>query len=211
MKNNFEIKICGMCRSDDILKADELGVEYTGFVFFPGSSRFISPHKAAVMLEGIRVSCRKVGVFVNQKREEIEKITADLRLDAVQLHGDETPEDFTDFPVPVWRALRQNVQDVIIEAEKWIVDRYVVDSGSAENFGGTGARGDWGKAAEFARNRKIMLAGGLNSRNVREALKKVLPFGVDAVSGVESKPGCKDHDEMEKFVKAVRMLERGVV
>lgn len=210
MTNHFEIKICGMRREEDILKADELGVDYVGFVFYEGSPRFISPVKLAKILDRISLSCRKVGVFVNHEREYIEKVTAELGIDIVQLHGDEDPQEFCHFPFPLWRALRQNASDVYIEAGKWSAERYVLDTGSAEKYGGTGVKGDWDKAALFARKYRIMLAGGLSSRNVATALKKVLPQGVDVSSGVEDRAGCKNHREMENFVKAVRSMEEEV-
>lgn len=206
MERRFEIKICGMRLEDDIKKADELGVEYVGFVFYPKSPRFVNPIHLVGLLSHLAVSCRKIGVFVNEKRDYVEKIVSDMGLYAVQLHGDEHPSDFAEFPVPLWRAVRQNVHNIEKESAKWNVERYVLDTGTHEKYGGTGIMGDMNEAAKFAGKHKIMLAGGLNSRNVKEVLRNIFPFGVDVASGVEIEPGRKNHEEMKKFVEAVRSI-----
>lgn len=257
MTHKVEIKICGMTQEDDVRRADELGVDYVGFVLYPGSPRHVSAAQLVRLLDRVRPACRVVGVFVNEARQTVEKVAADARLFAVQIHGDERPEDFAGMKLPIWRAVRlseglvpemagrsdggrhrggkglppsrpvreMNSDDGgVVEGanplapdvlhtgatrpwDGWVAERYVLDTAVSGSYGGTGVKGNWVAAAEFSRVHRTMLAGGLQGGNVADAIRTVRPFGVDVASGVESKPGRKDHAEMEKFVKAVRAIE----
>jgi len=207
MTCKVEIKICGMTQEDDVRRADELGVDYVGFVLYPGSPRHVSAAQLVRLVDRVRPACRIIGVFVNETRQTVEKVAADARLFAVQVHGDERPGDFAGMKLPLWRAVRLSGGSASGNEDGWVAERYVLDTAVSGSYGGTGVKGNWVAAAEFSRIHRTMLAGGLQSGNVADAIRTVRPFGVDVASGVESKPGCKDHAEMEKFVRVVRAIE----
>lgn len=204
---SIEIKICGFTNADDLKAAADLGVEYVGFVIFPGSPRCISPVMLSRIVEKSGCQARRIGVFVNEGREFVERIARDCGLHAVQLHGDEPPEAYADFPVRVWRAAWFKEEAFVPNPTKWKVDRFVYDATVMGKYGGTGRTADWGKASEFARAYPTMLAGGLEAGNVADAIATVRPIGVDAVSSLEVVPGRKDREKMKKFVEAVRRVD----
>lgn len=203
-----EVKICGLTNTDDAMAAFDFGADYLGFILYALSPRGIDTAKLARVVDKIDKSARVVGVFVNSSRAEIEKVARDCGLHAVQLHGDEDPSDFTDMPVTVWRAVKQ--QDGIFTPlpEKWRADRYVIDAVAPELYGGTGIEVDWHDTAGFARAYPVMLAGGLTPDNVTDAIRIVEPLGVDVASGIEVEPGKKDHGKMKRFIEAAKGQEK---
>lgn len=200
----LEIKICGLTDSDDVKYALELGADYIGFVLYQRSPRGIEPLTMAKLLDKVGLPCKAVGVFVNMPRAEVEKIAADCSLYAVQLHGDESAEEFIDMALPVWRAVRLNDGRCFPDVSGWQAERYVVDAAVPGEYGGTGETTDWKAARVLAEKVPVMLAGGLTPGNVADAVKAVAPLGVDVASGVEYAPGLKDHRKMEDFIKGAR-------
>ena len=132
----------------------------------------------------------KVGVFVNESPARIEEIAADLALDVVQLHGDEKPDDHPR-NTRVWRAFRVNGDAI---PREYPAEAIVLDGP------GQGRTFDWSVASEIPGN--VIVAGGLTPENVQAAVEATRPWGVDTASGVESKPGKKDHARMREFIKA---------
>lgn len=191
----LEIKICGLTNVDDARCALDAGADYLGFVLYPRSPRGIDAARLRGILDRLDRPVRAVAVVVNEPRAGLESVASDCGLWAVQLHGDERPEDFRDCPFRVWRAVRG------AEPAGWTADRYVVDAAVPGLYGGTSVRADWGMAAEMARRLPLLLAGGLNADNVKSAVKAVCPLGVDVSSGVEKAPGIKDHDAIRAFVR----------
>lgn len=202
------VKICGLTNRDDAMFALEHGADFIGFVLFSGSLRGISGMKLCRILDEIDVDRKPVAVFVNEKREEIEKIAADCNLHAVQLHGDEDPNLFSDMNAPVWRAVKVQDGIYIPDPVGWTAERYVLDAAVPGEYGGTGVIADWEKAAVLAGEYPVMIAGGLTPGNVKEAIRIVQPMGVDASSGLEKKAGLKDHGKVKKFIAAVRDAEQ---
>ncbi len=203
------IKICGLRTPDDAVKAVEIGVDAIGLVFYPASPRFVEP-QLAVSIARAASRVLKVGVFVNADIEEIIR-TADLcGLDAVQLHGSEGPGILEKLHgLPVIKAFGKYVLD-----SPGIMNQYggfsawLVDSGVPSNPGGTGKTLDFGRVLKLRRDMApLVLAGGLNSSNVQDAIRTVYPDGVDISSGVESSRGVKDHGKMEEFVRQVRLAD----
>lgn len=205
----IEIKICGMTSVDDVNAAIEMGADYVGFVMYPRSPRRISAMMVARILDRTRnAQGRAVGVFINEPRKHVEQVARDLKLRAVQLHGDEDTEEFRDMPVPVWRSVSAIDEELLPDPGEWDVERYVFDAPGLGRYGGTGRKADWKKAAAFARRNPVMLAGGLRPENVADAISVVAPAGIDVSSGVELKPGVKDHRKMKAFIdNARRSLE----
>ena len=204
MLTQTEIKICGLTSLDDAQAAKEAGADFLGFVLYPKSPRGISASALCRIVERIIGRPKIIGVFVNESRADILRITSDCNLYAVQLHGDESVGDFADMPVPVWRALHVYNGKTVPKADQWPAERYVMDAAASGQYGGTGTTTDWPVAARLAKRFSVMLAGGLTPENVSEAIRIVQPTGVDVASGVEKEPGRKDYKKLKAFIEAVQ-------
>ena len=196
------VKICGITRAEDALAALEEGATALGFVFWPKSPRFIDPHRARAIVASLPPPVVAVGVFVNQPADEVNRVAERVGLNAVQLHGDETPGFAATVTRPVMKAV--SLANGWRDADAWPADvTLLVDAHDMEHRGGTGRKADWVAAATLAGRRRIVLAGGLTPENVREAIAAVRPFGIDVSSGVESAPGIKDGDKLAALFEAV--------
>lgn len=201
----IKIKICGLRRKQDIEYANMLKVDYAGFVFAP-SRRRISFEEARMLIADLDTDIKKVGVFVNERREVIERACDELGLDVIQLHGDEPPENVRGFRgVSVWKAIRVENADSLKAAHNYEVDGILLDTSVIGLYGGTGLRFDLNLLEGVRFRQPVILAGGLNTDNVEEAVLKVKPFAVDVSTGVET-GGYKDFEKMKKFVERVRSL-----
>jgi phosphoribosylanthranilate isomerase len=206
----LRIKICGITREEDAWAAIEAGADALGFVFVPGTPRFIEPGRAAAITRSLPPFVSRVGLFVNADPEHIRATVAEARLDTVQLHGDEPPEVGLSLlgPVRVIQAFRvqgpetlQRLPDYRKSADAWLLDAYV--PGTA---GGTGARFDWNLAVQARElGHPLILAGGLKPENIAEAVRQVRPFAVDVSSGVESSPGQKDAEKIRELIRSARL------
>jgi phosphoribosylanthranilate isomerase len=146
-----------------------------------------------------------VGVFVNETPEKVLETMEAVGLDFAQLHGDERPEDCAAIPIDRWyKALCATDRSVLAMLAAWPCRCLLLDAGRPGRPGGTGETCDWTVAAEAAKSHRVILAGGLRASNVGEAIRAVMPYGVDTASGIESKPGIKDPKKMRAFVEAAR-------
>jgi phosphoribosylanthranilate isomerase len=200
------IKICGLTNLDDARWAIEAGADYLGFVLYPKSPRYLPIKELSRITDELPETIRKVGVFVNEAPILIKEVVSVCGLAAVQLHGDEDPEDFEDVGAPLWRAIRLQAGKWTPEPRNWAAERYVMDAFSPA-YGGTGMTLDWATAGAFAARHRAMLAGGLTEENVREAIRRVKPLGVDVSSGVELAPGRKDRRKVAAFISAARAAD----
>lgn len=201
------VKICGITRAEDAQLAVRLGASAIGFIFWPGSKRFIDPYRARAIAAVLPPFVTPVGVFVNQPATYVNGVAKLVRLGAVQLHGDETPDLVPAIERPVVKALGRIDAST---AQAWPERvRLLVDADDPVQRGGTGARADWAAAAVLAAQRPVMLAGGLTPANVAAAIRQVRPLGVDVSSGVETAPGIKDPGRMEQLFEALRAVARG--
>jgi phosphoribosylanthranilate isomerase len=202
------VKICGITRPQDADLAARLGASALGFIFWPGSPRYVEPAAAKAIAASLPASVAKVGVFVDEPADAIARIMDEAGLDVAQLHGRETPE--------FCRALRLGLKagSRVIKAiglaeepapfgdfDPDIV--LLVDAHDPARRGGTGRTVNWDAAREIASTRRTILAGGLNAANVKLAVRSVRPFGVDVSSGVESSPGIKDSNRLRSFFEAL--------
>ena len=204
----IEIKICGMTHLDDVTVALESGADYVGFVLYDKSPRGVTPRLVRRIVEQSDPSLRAIGVFVNESAAYVREVAGDCGLHAVQLHGREVVSDFVDFPLPLWRAIWVGgLATTGVDPAAWPAERLVVDAAVPGLYGGTGSVADWDQAAQLAQQYPVMLAGGLTPANVTQALAAVHPRGVDAASGLEKDPGCKDHDRVRDFIQKVREYE----
>jgi phosphoribosylanthranilate isomerase len=193
------IKICGITRLEDAEAAVAGGAAAIGFIFWPGSPRYIDPHRARAIAAALPPFVTPVGVFVNQPLHEVNGVASLVRLGVVQLHGDETPAFAAAVSRPVLKAV--HVGDGIAGWPTRV--RLLLDVHDPVARGGTGRTIDWAAAADIAARRDIVLAGGLTPRNIADAIARVRPFGVDVSSGVECAPGIKDHERLRALFEAV--------
>ncbi len=201
------VKICGITREEDARAAVDLGASAVGFVFWPASPRFIPPARAKAIVERLPPFASTVGVFVDESKEQVRRIAAQVGLSAVQLHGGETPAYAARLGVRVIKAVRADAA-ALAGLDDWPeTTTLLVDATDPERRGGTGSVADWTMASRMARRRPMMLAGGLTPENVAQAIREVRPDGVDVSSGVESSPGVKDHAALRRFFDAVRRAE----
>jgi phosphoribosylanthranilate isomerase len=195
------IKICGITRPEDATAAVNAGADAVGFVFWPGSPRFIDPFRARAIARRLPPFVTPVGLFVNQPRDYICGVASLVRLGAVQLHGDEAPEFAASIDWPVIKALP------VDRASGWPIETMLLlDAHDPVRRGGTGRTIDWRAAAGIAATRRVLLAGGLNPENVAEAVARVRPFGIDVSSGVERSPGVKDEQKIRELFEALSAL-----
>ncbi len=195
------VKICGVRSVEDALVAVRAGADMVGLNFHPASRRYVERERAARIADAVPPGVWCVGVFVDRTRDEIEEVRAKVRLDAIQLHGDEPPEMLRGWPVPVIRAVRLGSAEQAARTAGDIDPDYFLCEGSSDRgHGGVGARFDWAWASAFPAER-LFLAGGLDPGNVAEAVRAVRPFAVDVASGVEGSPGTKEPALVAEFVK----------
>jgi phosphoribosylanthranilate isomerase len=197
------IKICGITRAEDAQAAVEYGASAVGFVFWPDSPRYVEPDRARAIIAALPSTVAAVGVFVNQPASHVNGVVSLVRLAAVQLHGDETPAFAAEMTRPVIKAVPVDV-DAPAVAEWPESVMLLADAKDPARHGGTGLRADWRAAALVARGRRLLLAGGLTPENVAEAIAQVRPFGIDVSSGVERRPGVKDHGRLKALFDAMR-------
>lgn len=197
-----KIKFCGFTREEDLHMAIRLGVDYVGFVLYPQSPRYVSLER----VEGLLKACSsvlKVAVMVNPSAEEVQK-ALEAGFDLVQLHGEESLEFASRFGLHRVIKAFKACPGLKVE-EGWKKAHAILIDSCSSSYGGTGVLSDW-KLARRLREEgfRVILAGGLNSQNVKEAVAEVMPYGVDVSSGIERAPGIKDHRKMEEFVHAVK-------
>jgi phosphoribosylanthranilate isomerase len=200
----MKIKICGITTSDDALAAIECGADAVGFVFVRSSPRFITAERAAEICAALPRTTMTVGVFVNEPRESVVRTIHTSGLRAVQFHGEEPPEAVHGFGVPVIKAHRLSGGFNPAILERFAVYAHLFDAMVEGAWGGTGRQCDWGEASRAARRSRVILSGGLHPENVEMAIQTVRPFAVDVSSGVEKRPGVKDHEKMRAFTAAAR-------
>jgi len=203
----ISVKICGITRPEDAALAVELGARMIGLLFWPQSPRVVDRRRAREIVSGLPAGVDAVGVFVNQIEEAVE-IAHDVGLRAIQLHGDERPDSY--------RALVTNAISVIKavavrdeSAVRRALDvpegaEVLLDAHDAVKRGGTGRTIDWSVASAIARQRPVILSGGLNADNVIDAIEAVHPAAIDVSSGVESSPGIKDPDKLRSLFDVLR-------
>lgn len=185
------VKVCGLTQREDALAAVEAGAAALGFVFVPSSPRRVRAEALAPWIGEIPRGVLRVGVFMDEQRQIVERIAAQLQLDVAQLHGSETPADHPR-GVNIWKAFR--ITNGTLCQPEYPADALLLDGpGSGRTF-------DWGVAAQA--RRPFVLAGGLTPGNVKEAVERTRPWGVDTSSGVEISPGRKDHAKMRTFIEA---------
>ncbi len=200
-----EVKICGITNKEDALFAASCGADALGFIFYPPSPRYIAPEKARAIIADLPPEIAKVGVFVNHDANEVKQLQRFCGLDLIQLHGDETPDYCRLFrPSMVIKAVSLKTENDLEALRQYDVRAVLVDARDKDRYGGTGLTSNWELAVQVKKNHCLILAGGLNEGNIREALAQVSPQAVDINSGIESAPGRKDHAKLAGIIGIVR-------
>lgn len=194
-----------MTRVNDALAAAAAGADAIGLVFVPASPRYVSLEQAEAIVRALPPFVTVVGLFADAESAQIEERLARLRIDLIQFHGAEPPEQCRRFARPYIKAIRMRADvDVAREAARYeeaagiLLDSYVEGVG-----GGSGRRFDWDRVPRDL-PKPLILAGGLDPSNVAEAIARVRPYAVDVSSGVEASPGIKDPAKIAAFLEAVR-------
>ena len=205
---SLRIKICGITNAEDALMAVDAGADALGLMFYEASPRNVSMATAENIIGRLPPFVTKVGVFVNATEEVIRLAIDECGVDALQFHGDETPEFCRKFALPVIKAFRMQNADSLSSLPRYETAAWLLDSCVAGQQGGTGATFNWDLAVMAKKfGRPIILAGGLTPENVALAVRQVGPYGVDVSSGVESAPGKKDSKKMRAFIRAAKETE----
>lgn len=192
------VKICGITSPEDAMAAVMLGADALGFVFAE-SPRRIVPDRAREIIRLLPPFVQTVGVFVNESVNFMKGIKRFCGLDYLQLHGEEGPETVSMVGGRVIKAIRA-VENCHELARNYPTATLLFDTHDPHVKGGTGRCFDWSVVSTIARERPVILAGGLTHENVEEAIRIVSPYAVDVSSGVERAPGRKDHGKMELFI-----------
>ena len=199
-----KVKICGMTNLKDVKVAVDGGVDAVGFIFYKKSPRSVTMQAVRKIVLELPPFVDSVGVFVNETAEQINKISDHCKLDRVQLHGDESPAFCKKIRHRVIKAIRVKDIQSLKKLSDYPVSSFLLDTFSEDQYGGTGKVFDWNLAYSAKKYGPIILAGGLTPINVRQAIQRIQPYGVDVCSGVESQPGIKDHKKMQAFLKNVK-------
>ena len=199
-----KVKICGMTNLNDVKVAVDGGVDAGGFIFYKKSPRSVTMQAVREIVLELPPFVDSVGVFVNETAEQINKISDHCKLDRVQLHGDESPAFCKKIRRRVIKVIRVKDIQSLKKLSDYPVSSFLLDTFSEDQYGGTGKVFDWNMAYSAKKYGPIILAGGLTPINVRQAIQRIQPYGVDVCSGVESQPGIKDHKKMKAFLKNVK-------
>ncbi len=194
------IKMCGLRRPEDIEAVNEIRPEYIGFVFFPGSKRYVTPETARALRKKLAPGIKAVGVFVDEEPETVACLLKEGIIDLAQLHGHEDKNylaglrKLTD--KPLIQAFRIRSLEDVLQAQRSSAEEILLDAGA-----GDGKTFDWSLLREV--KRPYFLAGGLNPENAGPAVRELKPYAVDVSSGIET-DGFKDIQKMRAFAQAVR-------
>lgn len=211
-----KVKICGLTNVCDALKACESGADLIGFVFVGGTPRKVSPLDVKNILSEVRKvygeKILSIGLFLNESISNVVEIIGSTGINAVQLHGDETPEycmklkEVVSNRLELIKVFKVFYGEVLCDKHKPqeydSADYYLFDTFHPGIPGGTGSKFDWDKLSQCDKifNKPFFVAGGLTPNNVSEAVKKIKPYGVDVSSGVELHVGKKDEKLLKEFI-----------
>ncbi len=198
---SIRVKICGITRAEDAIAVERAGADAIGINFAEHSKRKVTLEQALEISQSVGPFMSRVGIFVNHPLHELEEIAQTLRLDTVQLHGQEDAI-YAKFVGKNYRVIKavsfqnQSPKDLL----NFPADAIMLDGlkpGSGETF-------DWSVASTFRGFPKLILAGGLTPSNVKAGIEALEPYAVDTASGVENSPGIKNHAQIRDFVRAAK-------
>jgi phosphoribosylanthranilate isomerase len=199
------VKICGVTRVEDGLTAARAGAHAVGVVFHPASPRCVDVRRAREIVERLPPFVTAVGLFVDPQPDEVARVVREVGLNLLQFHGDEEPGLCAGFGLPYIKACRVAAGTDLLQyaALHYRAKGLLLDAFVAGTHGGTGCSFDWGLIPREL-PLPVVLAGGLTSANVGEAIRAVRPWAVDVSSGVEREKGVKDAAKIAAFMRGVR-------
>jgi len=199
------VKICGFTRAEDARAAALLGADAIGLVFYPPSPRHVDIAQAQAIVANLPPFTTVVGLFVDEEPARVREVLAQVRIDLLQFHGDESPDDCQSFGWPYIKAVRMKPGTDLaqVAADYHHAAGLLLDAFDPQAKGGTGTGFDWAMAAGGC-SLPLILAGGLRPDNARQALRQTRAYGLDVSSGVEAAKGVKDNDKMAAFLKEVQ-------
>lgn len=202
------IKICGITRPVDAVAAAELGADAIGLVFYAKSPRFIAIETALSILRALPPFVTTVGLFLDAEADFVQHVLKNVPIDLLQFHGDEKPMYCSGFGRPYIKAVPMiDNHDIAAYTAKFSSSMgFLLDAVKAGEAGGTGKTFDW-QQIPSGLGKPVILAGGLHSANVVEAVKQSHCFAVDVSSGVESAKGIKDVEKMCEFIQQVKSIK----
>jgi phosphoribosylanthranilate isomerase len=195
-----KVKICGITRLQDALRCEELGAHALGFIFHKDSPRYIPPEKVAAISNQLGPFIAKVGVFVNETADVINRIVDECQLTMVQLHGEEPPKFIAKVVVPVIKGFRINRSFDFSLLHRYEDCVYLLDAYSGKAYGGTGQTFNW-RMIPYALKNRIILAGGISTANIEQVFTEIRPAAVDLSSALEKEPGIKDTAKLDTFFR----------
>lgn len=201
------IKICGLTREEDVDAAVAAGADAIGFVFYPPSPRYVTPHRAAELARRLPPFVAAVGLFVNAAPSVLEATLGVVPLHVLQFHGDESEADCLRYRRPYLKAARVTADlDLVQCAARFPTAQALLLDAFVEGYGGGGKTFDW-SLIPAQLPLPVVLSGGLDASNVGDAIRRVRPAAVDVSSGVEVAKGIKDAARIRAFIAAVRAAE----
>lgn len=210
------VKICGLTREADIASAVQAGADAIGFVFYPGSKRYLSPAQAATLRRTVPAFVDVVALFVNPTPSDVQAVLEQVGPDLLQFHGDESVQDCTRYGVRYLRAFRAGAPGLDTpqglaehcraygDAAGWLFDSY------SAGYGGSGLTFDHTLLANVHTDpaaRPVILSGGLNVDNIAAAIRTTRPWAVDVSSGVEDAPGIKSAVKIQALMRAIHTAD----
>jgi phosphoribosylanthranilate isomerase len=207
------VKICGITNWPDARCACEAGADFLGFNFYRRSPRYIDPGRARAIVRRLPKTVASVGIFVNEREDELVRVAQLVGLDYIQLHGEETPAAVSRLrralpAVRIIKAIRVRKTFHVKQLSRFHdASAILLDSFDGRRVGGTGKLFDWSLAARANGRTRIFLAGGLTPAKIADAIRVVHPYAVDVCSGVESSPGEKDRVKVRALMRAVNGLQ----
>ena len=204
--NRIQVKICGLTRPAEALDCLDAGVDAIGLVFYPPSPRFVSTVQAAEIAAVVSGRAVTVGLFVDETCETIIRTAEECQLQAVQLHGQESPtlvRRLRRYNLTVIKTLFHTRVPFFKEAADYDASAFLLECGRGRMPGGNAASWEWQTARDIDRDKPLILAGGLTPENVSGAIQSGCPDAVDVSSGVESAPGRKNSAKIKSFIHAV--------
>jgi phosphoribosylanthranilate isomerase len=198
------VKICGVTRVTDAVMCLEAGASAIGLNFVPTSKRRVDEDTARGIVAAVEGRLAVFAVVAGLSVEAMRALRVRTGIDWLQLHGDESPADLLAVLPRAVKAVRIGGAGDVKAAEAYAGERLLADAKVEGALGGTGEAFDWALIGRLARERDVIVAGGLGPANVADAVRAVRPFGVDVASGVESAPGIKDAGKVRAFIDAAR-------
>ena len=198
------IKICGITNLADADLACSFGANAIGFIFNKTDERYIHPERAASIIADLPEYISKIGVFENAGTRYIQSILKQVPLSAVQLFGNNGPDDLVDFDASVIKQFQLKQSFDVEVMRNYLVDAFLLKNQNEESGSQLPKKYHWDVAIKAKEYGRVILSGGLTTSNIEDAVRFVQPYGVDVQTGIEKKPGQKERHKMRDFIACAR-------